>query len=271
VQRLQALETREKIAEKKHEEWLNRNRSNGSNADHAMASGNSKSADKRRSDMVQVTATLELSLQNSKGSSSHAESGVSGDGPKQVCTKNIAAKGTSIHADLEPNVHTHLEEAIVHSSTSTSKSVHACANPKARGIRRFKAGGSSNQQKTFSAKYIEFATKTTVCQYRPRYSGGSMIKLVEPGTKPRPQWCPTGLTHTQKRRVQRLRAPEIKEDITLKKRDELFRRDRSMVPPNMNWREKRITMEGNRNTDDTLAAQNFENNRDTPTDMNVDQ
>jgi hypothetical protein len=223
--------------------------------------------------MVQVTATLELSLQNSKGSSSHAESGVSGDGPKQVCTKNIAAKGTSIHADLEPNVHTHLEEAIVHSSTSTSKSVHACADPKARGIRRFKAGGSSNQQKTFSAKYIEFATKTTVCQYRPRYSGGSMIKLVEPGTKtkPRPQWCPTGLTHTQKRRVQRLRASEIKQDITFKKRDELFRRDRSMVPPNMNWREKCITMEGNRNTDDTLAAQIFENNRDAPTDMNVDQ
>jgi hypothetical protein len=39
----------------------------------------------------------------------------------------------------------------------------------------------------------------------------------------------------------------------------------------MNWREKRITTEGNRNTDDTLAAQNFENNRDAPTDMNVDQ
>jgi hypothetical protein len=221
--------------------------------------------------MVQVTATLELSLQNSKGSSSHAESGVSGDGPKQVCTKNIAAKGTSIHADLEPNVHTHLEEAIVHSSTSTSKSVHACADPKARGIRRFKAGGSSNQQKTFSAKYIEFATKTTVCQYRPRYSGGSMIKLVEPGTKPRPQWCPTGLTHTQKRRVQRLRASEIKEDITLKKRDELFKRDRPMVPPNMTWREKRITREENINAHDMVVDGVSENTRDASSDMDIDK
>jgi hypothetical protein len=203
--------------------------------------------------MVQVTATLEPSLQNSKGSSSHAESGVSGDGPKQVCIKNIAAKGTSIHADLEPNMRTHLEEAIVHSSTSTSKSVHACADPKARGIRRFKAVGSSNQQKTFSAKYIEFATKTTVYQYRPKYSGGSMIRSVAPGTKRGPRWCPSGLTPTQKRWVQRLRASEVRENIAKKKSNKWFNKHRLMVPPKMTWKKKCIVTEENINAEDMVA------------------
>jgi hypothetical protein len=46
--------------------------------------------------------------------------------------------------------------------------------------------------------------------------GGNMIKSVAPGTKPI-QWCPTGFTHTKKRRVQRLRASEIREQVAQKK------------------------------------------------------
>jgi hypothetical protein len=55
---------------------------------------------------------------------------------------------------------------------------------------------------------------------------------------------------------------EIKEDITLKKCDELFRRVRPTVPPNMTWREKRITTEENINADDMVADGILEISRD---------
>jgi hypothetical protein len=80
----------------------------------------------------------------------------------------------------------------------------------------------------------------------------SRIMSVAPGTKPGPQWCPAGLTHTQKWRVQRLRTLEIKQEITEKKRDEQFNRDKPMVPTQI-WREKRIAAEENKTTDETLA------------------
>jgi hypothetical protein len=71
--------------------------------------------------------------------------------------------------------------------------------------------------------------------------------------------------------VQQLRASEIKEDITLKMCDELFRRDRPMVPPNMTWREKRVTTEENINTDDILVNRISEISRDAPIDMDIDK
>jgi hypothetical protein len=71
--------------------------------------------------------------------------------------------------------------------------------------------------------------------------------------------------------VQRLRASEIKEDITLKKRDELFSRDRPMVPPNMTWREKRITTEENINADDMVADGISKKLGDSPIDMDIDK
>jgi hypothetical protein len=161
-------------------------RSNESNVDCGVKPGELKISDVGTGvqQQHQKDATMEASLQNSKDSSIHAESGVSRDGPKHACTKSIGAKGISLHADLEPNVHTHLEKAVVRSGTSNSVSV--CANPKPRGISKFDVGGPSNQRKIVSAKHREFVSKLTVRQYRPRYSGGSRIKSVAPGTKPRP-------------------------------------------------------------------------------------
>jgi hypothetical protein len=64
---------------------------------------------------------------------------------------------------------------------------------------------------------------------------------------------------------------EIKEDITFKKCDELFRRFRPTVPPNMTWREKRITTEENINADDMVADEISEISRDTLIDMDIDK
>jgi hypothetical protein len=140
-----------------------------------------------------------------------------------------------------------------------------------RGSQRRKLGNTSVQQRVFSAKEKISVPQTALYQYRPRNSGGTKIKSVAPGTKRRPRWSPTGLTHTQKRRVQRLRASEIKEDITLKMRDELFRRDRPMVPPNMTWRKKRVTAEENINADGILVNRILEISRDAPIDMDIDK
>jgi hypothetical protein len=45
-----------------------------------------------------------------------------------------------------------------------------------------------------------------------------------------PRWCPPGLTHTQRRKLQRLRLHEKRENELEKKRDEDFNNYRPMVP-----------------------------------------
>jgi hypothetical protein len=201
-------------------------------------------------------------------------------GTDEKCANNTLAASSSTSASQKSksaNIHAistwrgissgtsmRLRPAIFKNNTSAPTQRGESSN---RDSQKGKSGSVSDQKRVLSAKQIIFSPRTAVCQYRPRNSGSTRIKSVAPGTKPGHQWCPTGLTHTQKRRVQRLRASEIKEDITLKKRDELFRRDRSMVPPNMNWREKRITMEENMNTDDKVT----EISRDAPIDMNIDK
>jgi hypothetical protein len=116
-----------------------------------------------------------------------------------------------------------------------------------RDSQRRKSGNTSIQQRVFSAKGKISVPQTALCQYMPRNFGGNMSKSVEPGTKPRPQWCPPGFTHTQKRRVQRLRASEIQEEIAHKKSHKWLNKDRPMVLTKMNWKKKHIIAEENRN------------------------
>ena len=53
-----------------------------------------------------------------------------------------------------------------------------------------------------------------------------------------PRWCPSGLTHTQKRKLQRLRNKEKKEQEKEKMRDEEFSRYRPMFPQGKVWKAK---------------------------------
>ena len=53
-----------------------------------------------------------------------------------------------------------------------------------------------------------------------------------------PRWCPPGLSHSQKRRLQRLRSQEQKEQEAEKLRDEHFNKYRPMVPQGKEWRAK---------------------------------
>jgi hypothetical protein len=53
-----------------------------------------------------------------------------------------------------------------------------------------------------------------------------------------PRWCPPGLTHTQRRKLQRLRLREKSEKELEKKRDEDFHSYRPMVPQGKEWRVK---------------------------------
>jgi len=61
---------------------------------------------------------------------------------------------------------------------------------------------------------------------------------------------------------------EIKEEIAEKKHDKWFNQDKPMIPTKT-WKEKRIAAEENKNTDDTIIAENSENDKDVPTDMDV--
>ena len=52
------------------------------------------------------------------------------------------------------------------------------------------------------------------------------------------RWCPPGLTHTQKRRLQRLRRQEQKEKDAEKLRDEQFDKYRPRIPQGKVWQVK---------------------------------
>jgi hypothetical protein len=53
-----------------------------------------------------------------------------------------------------------------------------------------------------------------------------------------PRWCPPGLTHIQKRKLQRLRNKEKKEQEAEKMRDEHFNKCRLMIPHGNVWQVK---------------------------------
>jgi hypothetical protein len=144
-------------------------------------------------------------------------------------------------------------------------------NSRSGGNRRVAASDVFDQHRLFLAKEIMFAPQASVSQYTPRNSGGNGIMSVAPGTKPGPRWCPIGLSHTQKRRVQRLRALEIKEEITEKELEEWFHRGRPMVPLKMIWKKKHIMVDKNRNADDIVADRISDNFRDAATQMDVHQ
>jgi hypothetical protein len=59
-----------------------------------------------------------------------------------------------------------------------------------------------------------------------------------------PRWCPLGLTHTQRRKLQWLRLREKREKELKKKRDEDFNSYRPMVPQGKEWRVKAATQTG---------------------------
>jgi hypothetical protein len=52
------------------------------------------------------------------------------------------------------------------------------------------------------------------------------------------RWCPPGLTHTQRRKLQRLRLREKKEKELEEQRDKIFNSYRPMVPQGKEWRAK---------------------------------
>ena len=53
-----------------------------------------------------------------------------------------------------------------------------------------------------------------------------------------PSWCPLGLTHTKKRRLQRLRRQEQKEKEVEKLGDEHFEKYRRRIPQGKVWQVK---------------------------------
>jgi hypothetical protein len=77
---------------------------------------------------------------------------------------------------------------------------------------------------------------------------------VTPGTDRFPQWCPSGLNHTQKRRVQRLRTMGILEGKKEEERDRRFNQTRHMVSPKETWKEKRLVRKEGDDYDSTSKA-----------------
>jgi hypothetical protein len=56
------------------------------------------------------------------------------------------------------------------------------------------------------------------------------LKTIAPGTTLSPCWCPSGLTPSQRRRIQRLRAQKLREEAAEKERGEHFNAIRPVIP-----------------------------------------
>jgi hypothetical protein len=77
-------------------------------------------------------------------------------------------------------------------------------------------------------------------QVQGESQGGQGDRTTLLGTVPAPRWCPPGLTKTQRRRVQKLRAREIEERRREAKRDTWFNKEHPMITNKKTWKEKRI-------------------------------
>ena len=69
-----------------------------------------------------------------------------------------------------------------------------------------------------------------------------------------PRWCPKGLTHTQKRKLQHLRNKEKREQEVEKARDEYFNKYRPMIPQGKVWQAKTIDQPSERPVELTPAT-----------------
>ena len=89
-------------------------------------------------------------------------------------------------------------------------------------------------------KSMDIDTSVDVPSQKPvmanDHEAGSSNNMADKYHQPR--WCPSGLTHTQKRKLQRLRNKEKKEQEKEKKRDEDFNRYRPMFPQSKVWKAK---------------------------------
>lgn len=81
-----------------------------------------------------------------------------------------------------------------------------------------------------------------------RTNGG---RWSAPGTQPEESWCPAGLSHGQKRRVQRLRTQEKFAKRAEDERDRWFNRHQPMTGVKKTWREKRLAREGGSDSGDS--------------------
>jgi hypothetical protein len=65
-----------------------------------------------------------------------------------------------------------------------------------------------------------------------------MLRTTVPGTDPTPHWCTLGLTSSQRRRIQWMRAQKMREEAPEKKRDKHFNDIRLVIPMRQEWRVK---------------------------------
>jgi hypothetical protein len=71
---------------------------------------------------------------------------------------------------------------------------------------------------------------------------------------PAPRWCPRGLTSSQRRRIQQIRAQKLREEVTEKERDMHFNTIRPVIPTKKEWRVKEKTS--------TLVVTTFDDDMD---------
>jgi hypothetical protein len=187
-----------------------------------IVDGGSAMQQEREHGLVQKETGSELRLQN--GGYTLSSSTSKKTDSASICTNAIIRRSslrpsTSISpSGLKSSTAQNIYLAVMRTS-SANISTHFSESSN-RGSQQIKVGNVLDQRRMFLAKEKLFAPRTSVSQYWPRNLGGSRIKSVAPRTKPQSQWCPTGLTHTQKRRVQRLRMLEIREEIAEKRRNE---------------------------------------------------
>jgi hypothetical protein len=115
--------------------------------------------------------------------------------------------GTSIEDEVKTDMEKGPEEVAAKQNKAQGKEIDI----------RAKAVASSQQQPN---RIVQFGKPDHLIS--PGFVQKGVSKSSAPGITLAPRWCPPGLTHSQRRRIQWMRAQKLKEDAAEKERDEHF-------------------------------------------------
>jgi hypothetical protein len=98
---------------------------------------------------------------------------------------------------------------------------------------------------------VESSSAKLVIDEEAKFNQGSGARKID-SKYMQPRWCPSGLTKTQKRRLQRLRDQEKKEKLAEEHREQVFNEIKPMQPIKKQWRPK-VSKDSQPSTEITIS------------------
>jgi hypothetical protein len=130
---------------------------------------------------------------------------------------------SSTNGEMKPDVETSIEEvATEHNKVSGEKTET-----------KTETGTNSRQPQNRTVLFPKPDHPVSVAPGQKQPSRTTVLR-----TAPAPRWCPLGLTPSQRRRIQRMRAQKMREEVAVKESDEYFNTIQPVISMKQEWRVK---------------------------------